>query len=707
VFHAGAVTMLILRIINLKMFFSMRKLIYLALILLVIPCKAQVQVSWFNYPGGVSVATDASNNVYTANWDYNAGGDITLTKRDAAGKILWEVPYNNTDLTRHEVATWVETDGAGNILVSGTIRSGYSNPVNAASLLMKFSPSGILLWRVVYESSFEGSSTTKCLVDANNNIYVLGIGTGPNGQVTKVKKFSSSGTSIWNYFDSGIGGPITFKFTPDKNIVIVHRGITGSINGYSKIDLNGNKIWSMAGVSSLSVGDAAGDILGNTYIINGANPGSTLKKLSPAGVVIWSQSNTINGNKVEVGTDNNPVVGGYPASGYGAALLKYDTNGNLLWQNLDADGPGLALLALAPMKLDASNAAYIAGSTMSQMGLCKVNSDGSFAWAATTSSGYPVCFDFGTDNSIYITGGTTARFTQSGSLPSAPAAPSNLVAASAGVSSIKLTWADNSTNETSFVLMQSSTSGGIFNKLITIPANTTSYTDVGLGSSATYYYKIQATNSGVNSAWSNEASAATASVGIPVAPAGLTAIATGCNSVLLSWTDKSTNEVSFDLRRSTSPAGTYLTIATLPANTTTYTNTGLTKGKKYYYKVRAVNSTGNSAYSNTAFATATCSATLMSGALAGNTYAKTEEVLENIKLYPNPATNGSFNLVLPSGTEYPLSMQVISLTGQLVMQKELTGQFNSITTSGLKNGTYFLVIHRNGLAEKMQLQIIN
>ena len=128
------------------------------------------------------------------------------------------------------------------IIVSGTIRSGYSNPVNAASVLMKYNSAGTLLWRVVYESSFDGSSTKKCLVDANNNIYVLGIGTGPNGQVTKVKKFNSSGISVWNYFDSGIGAPITFKFTPDNKIVIVHRGITGSLNGFSKIDLNGNKI---------------------------------------------------------------------------------------------------------------------------------------------------------------------------------------------------------------------------------------------------------------------------------------------------------------------------------------------------------------------------------------------------------------------------------------------------------------------------------
>jgi hypothetical protein len=689
------------------MYLLMRKLIFFALMLIALQGNAQVQVSWFNYPGGVSVATDASNNVYTANWDYNAGGDITLTKRNAAGNILWEVPYNNTDQTRHEVATWVETDGSGNILVSGTIRSGYSNPVNAASLLMKYSPAGTLLWRVVYESSFEGSSTTKCLVDANNNIYVLGIGTGPNGQVAKVKKFNSSGVSLWNYFDSGIGAPITFKFTPDNNIVIVHRGITGSINAFSKIDLNGNKIWNTSGIASLSVGDAAGDVSGNTFIVNGTYPGSTIQKLSPSGAVLWSKTTTINGNKVEVGTDNNPVIGGYPAAGYGVALIKYDNNGNVLWQNLDADGPALAFLALAPMKLDASNAAYIAGSTMSQMGLCKVNSNGTSAWAATTSSGYPVWFDFGTDNSIYIVGGTTAKYTQSGTIPTPPATPSGLVATSAGTSSINLNWIDNSTNETGFVLMQSSSAGGIFNKLITIPANSTSYTDTGLGSSATYYYKIQATNTGGNSSWSNIASATTASSGPPAAPSGLSAIPVGCNSVLLSWKDNSSNETSFDLRRSTSSTGTYVTVATLPANTSTYSNTGLTKGKKYYYKIRSVNAAGSSALSNSAFATASCKTALITGMLSTGASLKTEEVTEKIKLYPNPATTGSFNLVLPDQSEYPVSMEIISLTGQIVIQRELTDQFNTVKTEGLKNGVYFLVINRNGLTEKIQLQVLN
>lgn len=676
----------------------MKNLIIFAFMLIGLLTNAQVQVAWYNYPGGVAVATDASDNVYTANWDYNPAGDITLTKRDAAGNILWEVPYNNTNTSRHEVATWVDTDSEGSILVSGTIRSGYSNPVNANSILMKYSPAGNLLWRVVYETDFDGSSTRKCLVDANNNIYVLGIGTGPNGQVTKVKKFNSSGVTVWNYFSAGIGGPITFKFTPDNNIIIVHRGITGSINGYSKIDLNGNNIWSMGGVASLSIGDAAGDAFGNSYIINGANPGSILKKLSPAGVVLWSQPNTMNGNKVEVGTDNNPVVGGYPSVGYGVALMKYDGNGNLLWQNLDADGPGLSLLSLAPMRLDGLNAAYIAGSTMSSMGVCKVNSDGTSAWAAITSSGYPVWFEFGTDNSIFIVGGTTAKYTQSGTIPSPPAAPSNLVAAPAGTSSIHLTWADNSTNEANFVLMQSSSSGGIFNKLITLPANTTSYTDLGLGSSATYYYKIQATNAGGNSAWSNEASATTASFPPtpPIAPSNLAAVRTGCNTIILNWSDNSTNETGFELRQSTTLNGSYSVIAALPANTTKFTNSGLKKGKKYFYKVKAVNSAGSSEWSNKANATTTCPATLLLGEeLDGN----------GIQAFPNPLTSSEFTLRLPAGTIFPVKLKMYNMTGKMVLLKEMSNYSNTIETEGLKNGMYIVTVLLNGEIQKLKLQI--
>ncbi len=326
---------------------------------------------------------------------------------------MWETGYNNTDNTRHEVATWVATDSEGNAIVSGTIRSGFSNPVYAASLLMKFDGDGNLLWRVVYESNFDGSSTRKCLVDAQNNIYVLGLGNSGTGIVTKVKKFSPLGDAIWAYFDTaGIGAPINFKLTPDNCLVITARAIFGSINGYAKIDMDGNSIWSLPGVASLTVGDVAGDAFGNSYIIHGNNPGSTIKKLSQAGSVIWQQNQGMSAFHVEVGTDQSPVISGFPAVGSGGAgFMKYNENGNLLWSNPDADGPENLLLH-GSMRLDNNNAAYLPASTLFQMAVCKVNSDGTSAWTATMPTGTAQAIAFGSDNSVYVGGGTTARLTQ-------------------------------------------------------------------------------------------------------------------------------------------------------------------------------------------------------------------------------------------------------------------------------------------------------
>jgi hypothetical protein len=457
---------------------------------------AQVTVSWVNYPGGVALATDASNNVYTANWDYNAGGDITLTKRNASGTIIWEVPYDNTDQTRHEVATWVATDQAGNILVSGTIRSGYSNPVNAASILMKYDPAGTLLWRRVFESEFEGSSTKKCLIDANNNIYVLGLGQSGTGIVTRVKKFDASGNAIWSYFDNaGIGAPLNFKFTPDQKILIISRSLTGSINGFAKIGLDGNQVWSIAGNDSYSAGDAAGDANGNTYLVNGeyviSNAGSIVKKISPAGAVIWSHTNSIKGTKVEVGTENNPVISGYPAAGYGTAFMKYDNSGNVLWQNLDADGPAYALLSHAQLRLDGDNNAYLAASTLFQMAVCKVYSNGASAWVAATAGSAAYALAFGTDTSIFVTGGTTARLTQE--LIALPVKLTRF-AARKYENQVLVTWESAEELNLSHYILQYSEDGNRFTDISNIPAkgSNSSYTYTDMNRLAPHiYYRLR------------------------------------------------------------------------------------------------------------------------------------------------------------------------------------------------------------------------
>ena len=87
------------------------------------------------------------------------------------------------------------------------------------------------------------------------------------------------------------------------------------------------------------------------------------------------------------------------------------------------------------------------------------------------------------------------------------------------------------------------------------------------------------------------------------APSNLTAIANGIKRIDLGWTDNSTGESGFRIERSTNNSK-FSQVATIGPGVTNYSNTGLRRGKTYYYRVRANGSPTNSTYSNTATATA-------------------------------------------------------------------------------------------------------
>src|SRR5712692_9645595 len=71
----------------------------------------------------------------------------------------------------------------------------------------------------------------------------------------------------------------------------------------------------------------------------------------------------------------------------------------------------------------------------------------------------------------------------------------------------------------------------------------------------------------------------------------------------LTWTDTSVNEDGFKIERKAGTTGTFAQVATVGANVTSYIDPNLTGGATYCYQVRAYNTAGNSAYSNTACGT--------------------------------------------------------------------------------------------------------
>ena len=83
----------------------------------------------------------------------------------------------------------------------------------------------------------------------------------------------------------------------------------------------------------------------------------------------------------------------------------------------------------------------------------------------------------------------------------------------------------------------------------------------------------------------------------PAAPTDLAVTTTGTTEVTLGWTDHSDDETGFEVERSVSPGTGFSWIHTTVANTTSYTDTGLSANTTYYYRVRAISGAGNSSYS--------------------------------------------------------------------------------------------------------------
>ena len=97
-------------------------------------------------------------------------------------------------------------------------------------------------------------------------------------------------------------------------------------------------------------------------------------------------------------------------------------------------------------------------------------------------------------------------------VPSAPpTAPGNLTATAVSAVQINLVWKDNSTNENQF-LIERSNNNVTFVQIASVAAGATNYSDIGLLSATTYYYRVRGTNLAGASDYSNTANATTTSV---------------------------------------------------------------------------------------------------------------------------------------------------------------------------------------------------
>ena len=133
-----------------------------------------------------------------------------------------------------------------------------------------------------------------------------------------------------------------------------------------------------------------------------------------------------------------------------------------------------------------------------------------------------------------------------------------------------------------------------------------------------------------------------------MAPANLIATLAAGPAIQLAWDDIPTDELGFEIERSTSSTGPWTLIASLPAETDNYLDSDVNGNSTYYYRVVAIGIEQNSNYSNIASATTVNNLPVFNN-------------LSDVSVNDGESTAININATDPDGD--PISLSVLNLPG--------------------------------------------
>jgi FtsP/CotA-like multicopper oxidase with cupredoxin domain/fibronectin type 3 domain-containing protein len=189
-----------------------------------------------------------------------------------------------------------------------------------------------------------------------------------------------------------------------------------------------------------------------------------------------------------------------------------------------------------------------------------------------------------------------------------PAAPSGLRATLPPVSTnppaVTLTWVDNATTETGYVVMRATDTGMTQNVVLTpLPANTTTWVDTTVVPGTSYNYRVYATNAVGNSGMSARVRVLpgqlwpAATVDSAADTTGAVVAGQGRRTVTLNWTNVLDGNgaaavTGLAVQRSTTPGFANPSTTAVPLGTQSFAVSNLQRNTTYYFRVRTTNASG-------------------------------------------------------------------------------------------------------------------
>ena len=519
-----------------------------------------------------------------------------ITTANSGGTYLTfsDILFNETDLGNGvqsyfralELATLSILPNGGELLVGDTLRFSASNGVPPYSWtvsntsLASVNSSGLLtalnggVVTLLAEDSFGGSGTS-----GNINLYDTDVWipdtTAEIGGVIELPIYMGSLASSHSIL--ALQTNVLFDSSKIKFDQVVTTGTLTSGWSFS-VNNMGNKI-AIAGANTTGF-NTAGAIVKLKFIVA---PNAVVGNYSTVALQDFlfnegSPNARITNGKVTIATMSSPNA----PTGL-VALLTGATEINLIWTDNSDNESGFKI-----ERSTDTTATWTQIATVSQ----NTTSYNSTGLTEGTKYFYRV--------RAYNSNGSSG-YTNVASAITPLAAPTNLAGSVIDVNNLALTWTDNSSSETGFILERKEYTTD-FSVLDTIPSNEVTYTDTNLVFGEFYTYRIKAFNGIGESNYSNLFNISINNP-FPNSPSSLSAILDAVDSsgiIYVSWIDNSSNELGFILEHSINAVGSWSVLDSLNADETFFTDSNLVDGREYFYRVAAFNNSGNSAYSDIA-----------------------------------------------------------------------------------------------------------